>query len=264
MNDHNNENDGLDEEDLANLLSDVLLSTDADDADDEIDGLEDLIPYISGLLSTQLQELELENKNNDNNEDMIHELLEESMIPFLESVELPMDRIQKAKEAIVEHVRNGGKKSKEDTATAAATTTSSTTTTTKLSQDRIVNMSSALQGNNTLNFEDMQETENESMWAKGTQVKANANTEMDAFYSNTSAKDKRKARQDIGKTRRAFEAQQEATEAMGETETETKSGVSAMLLPTTQGKDMDVLLLNISLHLNSGQCLLEKGDHTFL
>jgi len=253
MNDNGNAHDGFDEEELVNLLSDVLLNTD----DEEIDGLEDLIPYISGLLSTQLQELE----NSD--DDDINEILEESMIPFLESVELPMDRIQKAKEAIVEHVLNGGKNSKSSDTVATSATASITSTTTKLSQDRIVNMSSALQGN-TLNFEDMQETENESMWAKGTQVKANANTEMDAFYSNTSAKDKRKARQDIGKTRRAFEAQQEATAAMGETETETKSGVSAMLLPTSQGKDMDVLLLNISLHLNSGQCLLEKGDLKFV
>eukprot|EP00751_Fragilariopsis_kerguelensis_P003966 CAMPEP_0170814888 /NCGR_PEP_ID=MMETSP0733-20121128/38028_1 /TAXON_ID=186038 /ORGANISM="Fragilariopsis kerguelensis, Strain L26-C5" /LENGTH=45 /DNA_ID= /DNA_START= /DNA_END= /DNA_ORIENTATION= len=45
MNDNNNDTDGFDEEDLVNLLSDVLLNTSGDgDDEDEIDGLEDLIP----------------------------------------------------------------------------------------------------------------------------------------------------------------------------------------------------------------------------
>ena len=42
---------GFEEEDLVNLLSSVLVIND----EEEIDGLEDLIPYISGLISTQLQ-----------------------------------------------------------------------------------------------------------------------------------------------------------------------------------------------------------------
>ena len=46
----------LDEESLADLLSKVLLIEDGGE-EDEIDGLEDLIPYISGLISTQLQEV---------------------------------------------------------------------------------------------------------------------------------------------------------------------------------------------------------------
>jgi len=83
MNGNNdNDNNGFEEEDFVNLLSDVLLNTSGDgDGDDEIDGLEDLIPYISGLVSTQLQEL-LENESEVINEEQINELLEESMIPF--------------------------------------------------------------------------------------------------------------------------------------------------------------------------------------
>ena len=54
----------LDEESLVDLLCKVLLIENNDvEEDDEIDeneieinGLEDLIPYISGLVSTQLQE----------------------------------------------------------------------------------------------------------------------------------------------------------------------------------------------------------------
>ena len=53
----------LDEESLADLLSKLLLIEDngGDEENDgneiEINGLEDLIPYISGLISTQLQEV---------------------------------------------------------------------------------------------------------------------------------------------------------------------------------------------------------------
>ena len=55
----------LDEESLVDLLSKVLLIEDngGDEENDgnevkiEINGLEDLIPYISGLISTQLQEV---------------------------------------------------------------------------------------------------------------------------------------------------------------------------------------------------------------
>ena len=52
----------LDEESLVDLLSKVFLIKDnsGDEENDEneieINGLEDLIPYISGLISTQLQE----------------------------------------------------------------------------------------------------------------------------------------------------------------------------------------------------------------
>ena len=53
----------LDEESLVDLLGRVLLIEDngGDEENDgneiEINGLEDLIPYISGLISTQLQEV---------------------------------------------------------------------------------------------------------------------------------------------------------------------------------------------------------------
>ena len=53
----------LDEESLVDLLSKVFLIEDngGDEENDgneiEINGLEDLIPYISGLISTQLQEV---------------------------------------------------------------------------------------------------------------------------------------------------------------------------------------------------------------
>ena len=86
---------GLEEEDLVDLLSSVLVIND----EEEIDGLEDLIPYISGLISTQLQELEVGDTS------AAEEILEESMVPFLDSVGLPDDRIQTAVTAILERLQ---------------------------------------------------------------------------------------------------------------------------------------------------------------
>ena len=151
----------LDEESLADLLRKVLLIENNDGEDneeEEIDGLEDLIPYVSGLISSALEE-----------EDgaataVVEEILDDSMVPFLESVGVPDDRIATAKSAILlaaaatAATTNGN----DDNKTSATTTTS----TTKLTQDRIVNMSSALHDDYTV-----QEEENESMWAAGsTQV----------------------------------------------------------------------------------------------
>jgi hypothetical protein len=240
----------LDEESLADLLSKVLLidNDNGGDEEDEIDGLEDLIPYISGLISTQLQEVSALEEDGASG---VEEILDESLVPFLESVGLPEDRIEKAKAAVL-------------VAATATTTTigqssTSTSSTTKLTQDRIVNMSSALHDDYTV-----QEEENESMWAASTQVKANANTEMDAFDFNTSAKDRRKAKQDIIRIRREYEIANEiATNDATQNATTTKSGVGCMILPTEKGNDMDVNLQNISVNLDNGTCLMEKGDLKF-
>ena len=243
----------LDEESLADLLSKVLLIEDGGE-EDEIDGLEDLIPYISGLISTQLQEV-----SDDNDNVAVEEILDESMVPFLESVSVPEDRIAKAKSAIL--AATTATNSTSSTTTMMGQSSTSTSSTTKLTQDRIVNMSSALHDD----YYTVQEEENESMWAAAsTQVKANANTEMDSFDFNTSAKDRRKAKQDIIRIRREYEIANEiATNDAAQNATTTKSGVGCMILPTEKGNDMDVNLQNISVNLDNGTCLMEKGDLKF-
>ncbi|KAL3930922.1 MAG: hypothetical protein SGARI_004341, partial [Bacillariaceae sp.] len=97
-----------------------------------------------------------------------------------------------------------------------------------------------------------------SSWSATTNstVKANANTQIDAYKEKTSAKDKRKERQDLEKQRRALGQQQQH-------EVNTKAGVSQMVLPTVKGKDMDVNLPNITLSLDNGTLLLEQGDLKF-
>jgi hypothetical protein len=110
------------------------------------------------------------------------------------------------------------------------------------------------------------------MWASSSsatttgtqQIKANANTVMDSFDFNTSAKDRRKAKHDIIKIRREYEIQNEISiNDINDKKVTTKSGVGCMILPKEKGKDMDINLQSISLNLNNGTCLMEKGDLKF-
>ena len=249
----------FDEEKVAELLNEVLLTD--NDEEEEVDGLEDVIPYIAGVVTTQFEE---ELGSDGPEAAALTEILDDSMVPFLESSGVSSIKIEKAKAAILDgftiHNRTGSNGS---TSTATTTATTTTTTTQRLSKDRVVNMSSAL--DTDLNFDE--HVENDSMWAssvKGKVVKANANTVMSTEASTTSAKEKRKAKQDVIKLRKEYAEQMERDE-MNNTQklTETKSGVSQMILPTSKGKDMDVILLNITLHLENGTCLLEKGDLKF-
>ncbi|KAL3924137.1 MAG: hypothetical protein SGILL_001233 [Bacillariaceae sp.] len=225
------------EEELVSLLSGVLLK-------DDIDGLdEDLVQYIAGLVSTQLQE---SGDNNSNSKDGIEETLDEAMVPFLDSVGCPSELVEQAKTSIVK-LYSSSDSNKADNGPASTGLGGGAK---KLKQG-IVNMSSTLS----------EQTEDAtSIWNATTTsaVKANANVQIDAYHDKTSAKDKRKQKQELEKQRRDLEKHQQQHE-----EINTKAGVSAMVLPTVKGKDMDVNLPNISLSLDNGTMLLEQGDLKF-
>lgn len=252
----------FDEEKVAELLNEVLLTN--NDEEEEVDGLEDVIPYIAGVVTTQFEEELGGDSTNGPAAAALTEILDDSMVPFLESSGVSSIKIEKAKAAILEGFTiHNSTASNGNTATDISATTTAAATTQRLSKDRVVNMSSAL--DTDLNFDE--HVENDSMWAssvKGKVVKANANTVMSTEASTTSAKEKRKAKHDVIKLRKEYAEQMERDE-MNNTQklTETKSGVSQMILPTSKGKDMDVILLNITLHLENGTCLLEKGDLKF-
>jgi ATP-binding cassette, subfamily F, member 3 len=219
------------EEELVSMLNGILLRN-----DQPVDGLdEDLVQYIAGLLSTQLQE---------GNDIDIEETLDESMIPFLDSVGCPYEIIEQAKAAIIERL---------STLNVPTPSSSDGIVAKKLKQG-IVNMSSTLSEQN--NSDDAN-----SMWNTSNKLlKANANTTIDAFHDKTSAKDRRKQRQELEKQRQELEKQQQQRQ---HAEKNTKAGVSTMVLPTVKGKDMDVNLPNITLSLDNGTSLLEQGDLKF-
>ena len=251
----------FDEEKVAELLNEVLLTD--NDEEEEVDGLEDVIPYIAGVVTTQFEEELGSDSTNGPEAAALTDILDDSMVPFLESSGVSSSKIEKAKAAILEGFTIHTRTARNGNTATEISATPTTTTTQRLSKDRVVNMSSAL--DTDLNFDE--HVENDSMWAssvKGKVVKANANTVMSTEASTTSAKEKRKAKQDVMKLRKEYAEQMERDE-MNNTQklTETKSGVSQMILPTSKGKDMDVILLNITLHLENGTCLLEKGDLKF-
>ena len=114
----------------------------------------------------------------------------------------------------------------------------------------VVNMSS------TLHNEAGKES-NHTLWDSGEKVKANANTQVDAYHDKTSAKDRRKQRQDLEKSRKEL-AKLQQTE-----QNETKAGVSSMLIPTVKSKERDILLSNINVFLDNGTVPLDSVDFKF-
>jgi ATPase subunit of ABC transporter with duplicated ATPase domains len=218
------------EEELVSLLSSVLLK------DHDIDGLdEDLVQYIAGSLSTQFQESSIAAAH-------IEEILEESMVPFLDSVGCPTELVEEAKATLLQSAA---------TKITSSLSSSNDDGQAKKLKQGIVNMSSTLS-------EHTEDTNN--MWnaTSNTTIKANANTTIDAYNYKTSAKDRRKQRQELEKQRRDLDRQSAQME-----ESNTKAGVSAMVVPTMKGKDMDVNVQNITLSLDNGTVLLEQGDLKF-
>jgi GTPase SAR1 family protein len=228
------------EEDLIETLGSVLLK---EEEEDGIEGLDDdLVAYISGLLATQLAE---DPANCD-------DILEESMVPFLESVGCPAHLIGEARQAIRTKANTMAQAAAAVSA-SAVTTTSNDGATRKLQQG-LINMSSTL-------TDQANDEEDSYLWGAGEQkaVKANANTQMDAYNNNTSAKDRRKQKQELEKFRRELAAQAQQPQ-----DNSTKSGVSTMLLPTIQSKEKDVQLQNITLSLENGTLLMDHGDLKFV
>lgn len=214
------------EEELVTKLSGILLK-------DEIEGLdEDLIQYLSGLLSEQLSDAK--------DEESAREILEESMVPFLDNVECPPDLVAAVKDAILSRAHE-----------AVASSSSIEIEGARKLRQGIVNMSS------TLTDQDDDDDANRFMWGTGEIVKANANVQIDMYHDKTSSKDRRKQRQDLEKTRRELAAQHQQEQSSA------TAGVSLMLVPTIKSKERDVNLQNISLSLDNGTLLLEQGDLKF-
>lgn len=156
------------EESLTEALGAVLLKR-------EIDGLdEDLVAYLAGSLSTQIQDGQ-----------SCEEVLGETLSTFLESLDISdeeKESLMKDAEAAISNVE------------AESAKTEASSGPQKLRQG-IVNMSSTLS--------DQTDTDaNQVLWGSGKKVKANANTQIDAYHDKTSAKDRRKQRQELEKSRK--------------------------------------------------------------
>lgn len=221
----------LSEEALTEALSKVLL------ADEEIEGLdEDLVAYISGLLSSSDEEL---------NEESIDQL----MGGFLDSVNCPPALAEQAKQAVLKLVADSSHKQRGDGAAPTADSLAAR----RLKQG-IVSMSSDLSSN---------DPDSRYLWGVNETAKVNANTVIDMYHEKTSAKDKRKQRQELERARKEYEAKLRQEEDL--VAQQGSSSVSAMLLPDYRsGKnERDINVRNVTLSLDNGRVLLENGELKF-
>jgi len=221
----------LKEEQVQEALSKVLLE------DNQVDGLdEDLIQYLAGLLSEGLEE-----------EEITSDTVQELMGPFLESMVCPSHLIEKANQTVVELA----------SASNTSSNTNSNTQTTQRLKQGIVSMSSHLSQQSESEVE-----ANRYLWGTDSGVAAMTNTQIDAYDNKTSAKDKRKQRQELEQARREFQAKLELEQAE---ENNTKGVVSAMVLPDYRSgrNERDVQVRNVSLSLDNGRSLLDNGELKF-
>ena len=226
----------LSEDELVQSLSGILLSPSSQETIEGID--EDLVKYMAGLLSEGLED-----------EHVTNESVQELIGPFLESVDCPDDISQQAIGVVVD----------------LATTTTTNTTTTKASggarrlKQGLVNMSSSLETSTAA-----EDDANRFLWGTdGNKVHAMTNTIVDAHQQTTSSKDRRKARQELEKARREYQAKLEREQA--EESRNNTGAVAAMVLPdyTSNRGERDVQIRNVSLSLDNGKQLLDGGELRF-
>ena len=212
----------LNVEELTQKLSDVLLK---DNGEELVDGLDqDLVEYLAGLLSEA--------------DDLAEESVDELMDPFFESVDVPDDLQEQAKQVVINMV-----------------------TYLAIVEEKKAGAKKLRQGVVTMKLEEF-ETEadqdaNRFLWGTDSKVHEMTNASMDA-KQQSSSKDRRKAKQDLERARREFASNLE--QAQGEA-----GAVSAMLLPdyTSGRNERDVQIKNVSLSLDNGRLLLNGGELKF-
>jgi hypothetical protein len=229
-------------EELVEALSLVFLQ------DEQVEGIdEDLVDYISGMLASKVSEEEGKDKD-----DVLTEVLEELLNPFLESVQCPDHLIQKAQEVVQDVL-----KKPVSSITINAPVTDDSKTTRKLTQG-IVSMSSDLDTNN-----DHEADANRFLWGTSTGAKPMANNLIDAHNDKTSAREKRKTRK--------VESEQARKLLSSKTDEDIDAGGGALVrmnYRTVTGnlatdKARDVQVRNVTLSLDNGQVLLESGELKF-
>ena len=235
----------MNEEQLSEALSKALLSDDVGD----VDGLdEDLVEYIAGMLSSKVAEDE--GDSNATPESAVDEV----MVPFLESVACPEEIVASAKAAVVQLIRESKSSSGQDGESSALSAAGPTR---KLSQG-LVNMASDLTGGAGAADEEAARFH----WGTDSGIKPSANTLVDAHTDKTSAKDKRKRRQEMEAQRRALEA----ANAQEDNAPESLVSMSTSAFRKRDSKtsnQRDVQCQNVTVSLDNGTILLDGGEIKF-
>eukprot|EP00566_Odontella_aurita_P004865 CAMPEP_0113545102 /NCGR_PEP_ID=MMETSP0015_2-20120614/11076_1 /TAXON_ID=2838 /ORGANISM="Odontella" /LENGTH=766 /DNA_ID=CAMNT_0000445433 /DNA_START=49 /DNA_END=2346 /DNA_ORIENTATION=- /assembly_acc=CAM_ASM_000160 len=237
----------LSEEDLASALSAVLLDEDGEEG--VADGIDsDLVSYLAGMLAEGHSASELAAAGPDSP-------AAEVLSPFLESSGCPDDVIAAAVRAVNEAsnasmtAASGGEGGGGGADDGGAR---------RLKQG-IISMSSDL-GVRTEAEADAERF----MWGKDSGVAAFTNVQIDAHNDKTSAKDRRKAKQDLERARKEYEAKMIAMQDEEEG-AEGKASVSAMVLPDygSGRNEKDIQVRNVGIALDNGRQLLDNAELRF-
>jgi len=234
---------------LTAALSGVLLRQ------HEVEGIdEDLVEYVSGMLSSRVAEEE-------GSFEGLQDIIEEVLTPFLESVECPSDLTKRAEQAAFDALNNNGSASSTNGTTDnnGPASSGSTNSLRKLRQG-VVSMSSDLDTQQQSQAELDQQA---YLWGTSSGVKAMPNTLIDAHKENLSAKDKRRIRK-----QEASEARQALASSGDQDVDQDTDGLLVRMNYTanaafTKDKSKDVSVRNVTVSLNNGTVLLEAGELKF-
>jgi ABC-type Mn2+/Zn2+ transport system ATPase subunit len=243
------------EQELISRLSAVLLKdSPVEDLDD------DLVGYISGMLSAKLGE----SIHDGASAEACRESIEEVLLPFLESMHCDSGLIQKAEQVVMDVMQSHLLANESGNSSSAASSASAAKLTTRKLTQGVVSMSS------DLGSVSEQEAESSRFLWTGTEnaIKASANTQIDAQTDRSSAKDKRKLRKAEAETMRKIlsasetDRDAESAGAGGGGLVRMNYNVGASLNQATD-KKRDVLVRNVTVSLDNGTVLLESGELKF-
>ena len=255
------------EDDLRAALSSVLLQ---DDTAEGID--EDLVEYLAGLLA----EAEIGASDLgpllgvDGSAGPDQDLLEgspvyELMGPFLESGGCDGRTVGRAVAAVHDLALSGGAgggSGSRSRAEGGGAASGEATDQARRLRQGVVSISSQL-GTETAAEADA----NRYLWGKDEGVAAFKNEERDAHRDLSSARERRKAKQELERTRREYEDRVRALEEAEEAEIAAGGGaaVSSMILPDyASGRgEKDIQVRNVGLSLGTGRSLLDGAELRF-
>eukprot|EP00562_Extubocellulus_spinifer_P007960 CAMPEP_0178505484 /NCGR_PEP_ID=MMETSP0696-20121128/19156_1 /TAXON_ID=265572 /ORGANISM="Extubocellulus spinifer, Strain CCMP396" /LENGTH=799 /DNA_ID=CAMNT_0020134799 /DNA_START=104 /DNA_END=2500 /DNA_ORIENTATION=- len=235
------------EDELCEALSAVLLSPSSD-----FD--EDLVPYLAGMVHSA------EHSTSDLAQAGMDSPVGELLGPFLESSGCEEDVISQAVQAVndlaskkigIGAAGNGGDCSannNNETDNGGA----------RRLRQGLVSMSSTLD-----NISEHEADANRFLWGTDSGVAAFTNEQRDAHTNKSSAKDRRKAKQELEKARKEYEAKIKAMEDAEEKDS--GNAVTNMVLPDygSGRNEKDIQVRNVGLALDTGRTLLDNGEIKF-
>jgi len=241
----------IDEDALVEALTSILVHNQSEDSEAEVD--EDLITYMAGMLSDMsiddLTKAADDDDDDDDDDDESSSPVHDAISPFLESVGCSENLIVTACQAVIDLARGSSHSS-------------------SLKQMKNEGATRKLKGgvtmSETLTSNAADDDATRFMWGTDNKVSAMTNKQKDYHKDTTSAKARRKQRQDLEKSRKEYDKKMKF---LREEESKESSGaaVSMMVLPDYNSgrNEKDIQVRNVSLALDNGRSLLDSAEIRF-